>query len=141
MSDAFMSGITVKRGDGGGPDVFTAIPEVISLSGMGKTNSLVDVTNFDSAGAKEYIAGLADGTEITVEANYLPADTQQQALIADVDAGLTRNIQVITDDGTTETTYDFAVVALSWVLNPSNDDRNTISFGLKITGAITAVTV
>lgn len=137
MSDAFMSGITVKSGDGAGTEVFTTIPEVISLSGLGKTNALVDVTNFDSAGSKEYIAGLSDGTEITIEANYLPASATQLALIADVDAGTNRNLEVVVTDGVTPKTFSFAVAPLTWTLNPSNDDRNTISFGLKISGAIT----
>jgi len=136
MSSAFLNGVTIKRGDGAGTEVFTAISEVLSMSGLGKTNPLVEVTSFDSTG-REYIAGLADGTEITLECNYLPADTQQQGLISDVDAGTIRNLQVVITDGTTPLTYSFAVTPLSWVINPSFDDKNTLTFTLKISGAIT----
>lgn len=136
MSSAFINGVTIKRGDGGATEVFTAISEVNSMSGLGKTNPLVEVTSFDSTG-REYIAGLADGTEITLECNYLPADTQQQGLISDVDAGTNRNLEVDVTDGTTPKTYAFAVTPLSWVINPSYEDRNTITFTLKISGAIT----
>ncbi|MEE4290116.1 MAG: phage tail tube protein [Cycloclasticus sp.] len=135
MSNAFLNGVTIKRGDGAGTEVFNLFPEVISMSGLGKTNPLVEVTNFDSTG-KEYIAGLADGTEVTLEANYLPADTQQQGLIADVDAGLNRNFEIAITDGTTPKTYAVTFTCLSWVINPSYDDKNTISFTLKISGAI-----
>ena len=136
MSSAFLNGVTIKRGDGAGTEVFNAISEVLSMSGLGKTNPLVEVTSFDSTG-REYIAGLADGTEITLECNYLPADTQQQALIGDVDNGTVRNMQVLITDGTTPLTYSFAVTPLSWVINPSFDDKNTLTFTLKISGAIT----
>jgi len=135
MSNAFLNGVTIKRGDGAGPEVFTLFPEVTSMSGLGKTNPLVEVTNFDST-AKEYIAGLAGGTEVTLEANYLPADTQQQGLIADVDAGLNRNFEILITDGTTPKTYAVTFTCLSWVINPSYDDKNTISFTLKISGDI-----
>jgi len=136
MSSAFLNGVTIKRGDGAGTEVFTAISEVLSMSGLGKTNPLVEVTSFDSTG-REYIAGLADGTEIALECNYLPADTQQQGLISDVDAGTVRNFQILITDGTTPKTYAFAVTPLSWVINPSFDDKNTLTFTLKISGAIT----
>jgi len=136
MSNAFLNGVTISRGDGAGPEVFTPFPEVTSLSGLGKTNPLVEVTSFDSA-AREYIAGLADGTEVTLEANYLPADAQQQGLIADVDGGLNRNFEILITDGVTPLTYAVTFTCLSWVINPSYDDKNTITFTLKISGDIT----
>ena len=106
------------------------------MSGFGKTNPLVEVTSFDSA-SREYIAGLADGTEVTLEANYLPADAQQQGLIADVDGGLNRNFEILITDGVTPLTYSVTFTCLSWVINPSYDDKNTITFTLKISGDIT----
>lgn len=133
---AFLNGVTIKRGDGGGPEVFTLLPEVTSMSGLGKTNPLVEATSFDST-AREYIAGLADGTEVTMECNYLPADTQQQGLISDVDGGLNRNFEVTITDGVTPKVYGVTFTCLSWVINPSFDDKNTISFTLKISGDIT----
>lgn len=136
MSNAFIAGVTIKRGDAAGPEVFTAIEEAISLSGLGKTNPLIDQTNFDST-AKEYIAGLPDGTEITLECNFLPGATVQQLLIGDVDSKTNRNLEITITDGTTPLVYTFAVVPLSWTINPQVEDRNTLTFTLKITGAIT----
>lgn len=137
MSSAFIAGVTFKRGDGASPEVFTTVGEVYSISGLGVTNELVDVTNFDSAGSKEYISGLADGAEISLECNHLPANTAQQGLKSDVDNGTTRNIRINITDGTTPKQYDFAVTPLSWAINPSPDDKNVMAFTLKITGAIT----
>ena len=136
MSSAFLNGVTIKRGDGEESETFTAFPEVISFSGLGKTNPLIDVTSFDSTG-REYIAGLADGTEVTMEANYLPGDTQQAGLISDVDSGLNRNFEITITDGTSTKVYTVTFTCLSWTINPSYEDKNTISFTLKISGAIT----
>lgn len=135
MSSAFLNGVTIKRGDGAGTEVFTPMSEVIGLSGLGKTNPLVEVSSFDST-VREYIAGLADGTEVTLEANYLPADAEQQGLITDVDDGLNRNFEILITDGTTPLTYSVTFTCLSWVINPSFDDKNTVTFTLKISGAI-----
>lgn len=135
MSDAFLNGVTISRGDGGGTEIFNAMKEVISMSGLGLLNPLVEVTSFDST-VREYIAGLADGTEVTLEANYLPADTEQQGLITDVDAGDNRNFEILITDGVTPLTYSVTFACLGWVINPSYDDRNTITFTLKISGAI-----
>ena len=141
MSDAFLSGVTFKRGNADGPpETFTSIGEPYNISGVGKTNSLVDVTNFESGGVMEYISGFADGAEITVECNFLPANTSQQGMIADVDNKAQRNIEMEIDDGTTNVKYEFAVTPLNWTVSPAFTDRNTISFTLKITGDITITT-
>lgn len=135
---SFTGGLTFKMGDGASPEVFTAIEEVRSLGGFGKTNPLIDATSHDST-AKEYIAGLADGAEITVEClrvHESPA-SEQDDLITAVNNGTTKNFQVILTNGTLSKTYSFAAVCLSWNITPSYDDANMISFSLKISGDIT----
>jgi len=118
------------------PASYDNLPEVISISGVGATNALVDATHFDST-AREYIAGLADGSEVTVESNFVQNNAVQERVIADVAARRTLNCKVLFDFGTPNTSFTFAAVALGWVLNPSVDDRNTISFTFKISGSIT----
>jgi len=137
MSDAFTAGLSVKRGDGETTEVFTAIGEVTSLSGLGQNNEQIEVTNFDSAGSKEYIGGLADGSELNIECNFLPADVTQQALIADVDSKTVRNIEITITDGTTPKVYTFATAPLKWEILPAIDSQNKLNFTLKISGTIT----
>lgn len=140
MSSAFLNGVTISRSAAVSPLSFSSIPEVNSFDGLGKTNPLVDVTSFDSA-AREYIAGLADGSEISMECNYLPGNTQQDALQASVDAGVNFYMQVVVLDVTVSPnvgdTFVFEVVPLSWNVAPSYDDKNTRSFTFKISGDIT----
>jgi hypothetical protein len=120
------------------PMVFTAVEEVFSISGLGKTNNLVDVTNFDSPeGTMEYIAGLADGQEITVECNHIPAATQQTAMKSAVNTGTNRTFRVSYIGSSPNVIYNFEGVPLSWVVGPSATERNTITFTVKISGDIT----
>jgi len=134
-TNAFYSGMTFKIGDGAGSEVFTALEEVTELSGFGETSELIEVTHFGSGGSKEYIAGLADGKEITVTCNHVMDATQQGFVKGN--KGETGNIQIEFTDGTNTETYDFAAVYLGWETNPSNSDKNTITFTFKISGGIT----
>ena len=137
MSNAFISGWQLKRGDGGAPEVFTLIPECFEISEVGATNTLVDVTSFDSGGSREYKSGLADGSEISVQANLVLSSTQQIALQTDVTNKATRNFQLVVTDSITTKTLSFAATCLAWVYGPSVDNRNTLTYTLKISGAIT----
>lgn len=137
MTAAFKGGLTVKHGDGASPEVFTAIEEVINLSDFGKTNALIQATSHESA-AHEYIAGLADGSELTIECNRVhTASNTQDDVIDDIDAGNTVNFQVLLTDGTVEKIYDFAAVCLDWKVLPSFDDKTTLNLVVKISGDIT----
>ncbi len=112
------------------------LEEVLSVSGLGKTNDTIEVTNFDSpAGTKEYIPGLADGSEISVECNYIDTATAQAALIASVDAG--SSVAVIMTYDATAAVYTFTAAAQSWNIVPSTSDQNRIEFSMKVSGDIT----
>lgn len=137
MTQANIGYFKFRMGDGASSETFADIEEAFSISGVGKTREQVDVTNFDSAGNREYIGGLADGNEVTVECNYIPGATQQEALIAAVEAGANRNFQVAYTAESPEETWSFAGSPLAWVINPSVDGRNSISFTVKISGDIT----
>ncbi len=137
MTSAYTGGLTLKVSDGASPEVYSTVPEAKSVSGLGVTNPLIDATSFDST-AREYIAGLADGSEISIECLRVHSSPSvQDQVIALIDAKTTRNYQIVLTDGTTPITYTFAGVPLSWSITPSVDDATMISFSLKISGAIT----
>ena len=137
MAD-FTGGITMSIEDTPGADTWTLIPGLISPPTLGKTNPLVDVTDFDST-AKEYIGGLSDGNEISATFHYDAAagtNAQLVQLQTAVDNKTNVNIQVAVTDGTTTDTYEFAIVPLSWTLGGGPEDVATLEFSLKISGAI-----
>ena len=137
VDDAFVGDMFLERGDGASPEVFTRVCQVFGISGLGESNELVEATTFCSGGNREYLGGLADGDEMTAECNYEQGDTTLLAMIADVKAKATRNFRLSAEHSSPAEVFSFAAVCMSWTLNPSVDDRNTISFGLKISGAVT----
>lgn len=78
MSNAFIGhGATLERSDDG--LAWTAIPEVKGVPIPEESQDFVDVTNLDSPGGfREYIKGLKDIGEITVDCNYTRAGFQAQ---------------------------------------------------------------
>ncbi|WP_430009974.1 hypothetical protein [Methylophaga lonarensis] len=140
MADkSFIGGVTIQMGDGATPtENFVALKKVNGFSGLGKTNPLVEDSSFDSVGAREYIAGLADGKEVTMNQSYLPDNVEQKLLIANVDNRVNTNFRMIVDNGENDiVTFDFTVVPLDWDFAPSWEDKNNIAFQLKISGDIT----
>lgn len=135
---AFIGNIFFERGDGASPEGFDRVCEVFSISGLGKTKSLVDVTTFCSGGNREYIGGLADGQEMTIEANYDCESAILESLIGDVNTDGTHNYRLVIECGSPSKIFNFAGTPLSWVINPSVDNRNTITFTIKISGEITS---
>jgi hypothetical protein len=133
------------RGDGASPENFTPVCEAFGISGIGEANDQIDATDFCSGGAKEYIAGLSDGSEITLELNFVASVAAaaqmaiQAAFIADVKNKVQRDFQLRCDgdaDGVTDLTFHWTATALSWTLNPNPTAKNAISFGLKISGGV-----
>lgn len=137
MTQANIGYFKFRLGNGSSPETFADIEEAISISGVGKTREQVDVTNFDSAGNREFIPGLADGNEVSVECNYIPNATQQAAMIAAVEAGTNKNFQVAYTAISPEEVWQFAASPLRWEIVPSVDGQNMIMFTVKISGDIT----
>jgi len=138
MTQATISNWQFYIGTDASPQVLSAIEEVFSVSNVGKTTSLVDVTNFDSTNnTREYIAGLADGDEITVEANYYPAATNQGVAMTAVDNQATRLGRLSYTGVSPEKTWSFSMVCLGYSVVPSPTERNTVQFTFKITGDVT----
>lgn len=135
--DAFVGDIFLERGNDDSPQTFTRVCIVFGISDLGESNELVEATTFCSGGNREYIGGLADGDEITVECNYIQNDSATAAMIADVKAKAKRNFQVVAEHASPAETFGFAAICMSWKLGPSVDGKNTITFGLKISGPVT----
>ena len=139
MTGATIGGFKVYMGTAASPSVMsTAIEEVISVSGVGRTNQLEDATNFDSpSGTKEFIAGLAEGDEVIIECNYLYTGNAQQLLVmAAVDARSTRTFRLAYINSSPEKRFKFDLALLGWKVTPSATARSQISFTGKISGTI-----
>ena len=132
----FIGEMFLERGDAGSPVAYTRICSVFGISGLGKTKSLEDVTTFCSGGTREYIGGLADGSEITVNCNYAKANTQLREMIGDVDVGANRQYRLVVGESAPYEHFYMTLVPLGWELGPSVEGKNSINFTFKISGEI-----
>jgi hypothetical protein len=91
----------------------TNIGEVKALSHSGVKVSMVDVSNFASPDrVNEFIAGLIDGGDLTVDCNFLTGDAAQVAAVADMLAGTKRAVVVTGPTAAAFTlTYSSALVS------------------------------
>lgn len=75
-------GTQLQMSDGDTPPVFTTIAQITNISGPNISVDTVDVTSMDSVGGwKEFIAGMIDGGEVSIEA-FLVADASQLEQLA-----------------------------------------------------------
>lgn len=135
----FVGFMYLELAQAGSPTTFARICEAAGISGIGQVNALVDSTTFCSNGSREYIPGLSDGSEITVDANYIVSSAVRRLLTAAVKARSTVELRLVVDQeglGVFDEEYRFAAAALSFTLNPNTDDKNAISYTFKISGDI-----
>ncbi|MDP2363717.1 MAG: phage tail tube protein [Ignavibacteria bacterium] len=68
------------------------LAELTNISGPSETMDTIDVSSHDSADRyKEFVAGLRDGGDISLEGNFIKGDTTGQvAMYADFQAGTKR---------------------------------------------------
>jgi hypothetical protein len=134
---AFVGKMYLERGDTGSPTTYTRVCQIFGIGGLGQANALVDATTFCSGGVNEYIGGLADGSEVTLNANFETDAAVLREMITDVQDKLTRSYRLVADDEVnTPVVFYFNALSLSWQIGPSVDNKNTIDYGLKISGDI-----
>jgi len=133
-------GTVLKVGDSGSPEVFTAIPEILEISGSpGGAPDEVSVFNHDSTGMwDETLSGIIRGKQITVRANWNKAgasgNTAVLALQSDMEAGTVRNF-TITLPTTTPEIVTFAAHVMDWQMLPPTATQMVVEFVLKSTGS------
>ena len=127
---AQIAGFKLKKGSGASPQVYADIEEVVSVGSLGTVGEDIDVTNFDSTdGQKEFIAGLAEGNEVTVECNDV-GGTQQVAMIAAI--GTNVHFQALWTKVSPNRTVTFIASMKGYEYAPSATDQNKITFTLKV---------
>lgn len=106
------------------------------ITGPENSRDQLDATTNDSASAsREFIPGLKDGGEVTLEGNWVPADAGQVALLASYNNGTTAAV-VITYPSTSGT-CSFNGFVSNWAVSSPHDEKLTFSATIKVTGPVT----
>jgi len=130
-------GCLLKAGDGGGPEVFTTIAEVKSISGPNFQVSFAEVTHMESPSAvREYIPTLIEPGDVTFTVNFLPDNATHDAMRTDLLARTKRNFKLVLTDGT-PATWSFSGYYSQLGLNSNIDGPLEGSLGIKVTSTIT----
>lgn len=125
-------GTQLKRGDGAGPEVFTALANVTNIGGPGLSRETIDVTSHASPdGWMEFLGGLKDGGEVSADINYDPAN--HDALVDDFEDSAPRNYQIVFPDDAT-TTWTVALILTGFEPEAPYDDKLSASLTFKVNG-------
>jgi hypothetical protein len=142
MSGSISSqGVAILRGDGSGsPENFEKIAEVMSFNGPGTSAPEIDVTSLDST-AKEYRLGLKDHGTFSFESMFIPKDSGQKGLQADLDNRTLRNFRLEfpkqDEASTSGTVFEFAAYVTEFSMTGGVDEVVKASISLRISGDIT----
>lgn len=77
-------GLVFASGNGASPEVFTTLAEVSDGTPPGWSRDTVDASHEQSPGAhREFIAGLADAGEASIDVNFIPGGAARASLEAE----------------------------------------------------------
>jgi len=131
-------GTTFGIGDGASPEVFTLIGELFAVSPVGAEKPLVDFTHHTSPNTfKEWLTGVADGTEITLSANFVASDAGQILVRTTFNGILAVNMEVTGPSGAQAETAAFAGIITAHDVDRPLEDRQVFNFTVKVAGSIT----
>lgn len=127
-------GTLLKIGDGEEVETFSTIAEVTNISGPSLSADSIEVTSHDSEdGYREFIQGLKDAGEVTMDLNFVPTNATQASLLSIYESGEVTNFQMVFPD-TTNTTWGFAGFVTGFEVGMPTDTQLTASSTIKITG-------
>lgn len=131
-------GTLLKKGDGGTPEIFTTIFEVIEIGEIAAKADFVEVTHMESPNSfKEYIQGLKDGGSISFKVNFIAGNATHTGLVDDQDAGTSRNWKIVLPASQSNATFSFSGAVESFSVSPALDNKISCSFSIKVSGKIT----
>lgn len=110
-----------------------SIAELTSIGGPTLSADTLDATSHDSAdGYREFLQGLRDGGEISIEGNFIPDNAGQDALYDDFNDGSVDEYTITFPDSIAVWTFDAIVTAFE--TNAPFDEKLSFSSTLKVTG-------
>ena len=135
-------GTLFASGNGASPEVFTTLGEVTAITPPGWSRDTVDATHEQSPGAhREFIAGLADAGEVSLDINLVPGGAAKAAIEAEkalTGSSAAINRRITFPDGSYLT---FVGIMTGDEEDSPIDDKMSASLTYKVSGVPTFVQV
>lgn len=123
-------GTTFGIGDGGDPETFEPVAQVTSISGPGIERETLDVSAHDSPdGWREFVGGLKDPGEVSIDINYDPSI--HDTLLADLSVDVATNYELVFPDSST---WSFSGFLSGFEPEAPHDAKLAASLTFKVTG-------
>ena len=138
-SAVFGHGAKLQISDMAEEATFTDVAEIESLSGPSLSADEIDVTTHDSTdGYREFVQGLKDAGELTIEGNFIPTedthkDSGDPSLLAAYDSGDLTDFKLVFPDAD-NSKWEFSAIVTGFEVDIPNEDKMTFSCTLKISG-------
>lgn len=121
----------------------TIIAQVTNISGPGLSADTIDVTSHDStSGYREFLQGLKDGGEVTLDLNFDPAGATHKnasgGLVYAYEQGTQDNYALVFPDAAT-TVWVLPAIVTAFEVGAPMDNKLSASATLKVTGKPTLV--
>lgn len=120
---------------GASPVAYTKVDEVGDIPPLPNTREFVEATNQDSGSSKEYIAGLIDAEQFSIEANMIIGNVSQDAVYTMFVAGTARKWRVRVSNQSPSLTLTFNAIVAAWTPSMPVQGKKNLAFTLRRTGA------
>jgi hypothetical protein len=124
----------------GSPPVFSNFCAVFDAGSIGENKPQIDVTSLCDQ-ARVFRAGLADGAQITLKANYLSGDSVILALYQAFKNHTIEVFRLLVDGTSPPEAFEFHASILGWAVLTPLGAKAEVNFVLKITGSVTVPTM
>ncbi len=123
-----------QLGNGASPELFEDFCAVIDVGELGEESPLVRLTSLCDD-VERYRAGLADGLEIPLQANFAQGDDQIRAMYEAFKGKTELNFRLVTKASPVDS-FAFTAIVRGWRISPPVGDRTTVTFTLKIVSEV-----
>lgn len=141
MSNAIIgTGVLIQAGDGGGPEAFLTVAEIVSLKPPTRSRNEIDVSNHNE-GQEAKILGMLRKGQPSSTVNWIPTNPTHAAIITDITNNTKRNWRILYPPSGLPRWVFPARVQMVDPQNITTDSPMQLNVNWTIDGAITEETV
>lgn len=120
---------------GGSPLAYVPLAEVTNITPPALSRDAVDATHTASPEKwREFIAGMKDAGEVTVEMNFIPGSTSIDTILAAFNSDETQNCRITFPIGSPAATWSFSAIVTGFAPEAPMDGKMSASVTFKLTG-------